>query len=835
MKTKLSFLRSCFLIFAVGFALVCHSEVAPKRYTVSGYFSDASTGEHLLGVNIYDRISGLGASANEYGFYSLTLPAGQCELRVTFVGYATEAMAFELKSDTVLNMRLSTEAVEFKEVVISAKQNKVEQSQMSMIDVPVQKMEKIPVILGEPDVLKVIQLLPGVQSGSEGTSGIYVRGGGADQNLFLLDGVPVYNASHMFGFFSVFNPGSVKSVKLYKGGFPAHYGGRLSSVVDIRMKEGNDQEFSGDVSVGLISSRMNIEGPIVKGKSSFLVSARRTYIDLLAQPFITLYNKSQDLDQVSGGYFFYDMNAKINHKFSDRSRLYLSTYLGRDKVYSKATYTYSNSTYHSNSDGTYQEVITDKYEDRADLDLNWGNRIAALRWNYQFNNKLFSNTTVTYSKYNFNTNMSYGEYNLTKNTESSSAFDYFSSIQDYTAKVDFDYLPHPNHAMKAGTGFTAHYFKPGVQVLKMSSSESPDDNYDKRTPKNDVTAYEHYAYVEDNITIGQRFKANIGLHYSGVSVQNKMYTSLQPRASARFKLMEDCSLKLSYAKMNQFVHLLSSSAIDMPTDLWVPVTSKLTPPVSHQYAVGTSINLPWSLDLTIEGFYKTMDNLIAYKDGASFSGTANTNWDEMVELGRGWAYGAEFLLEKTVGKTTGWLGYTWAKSDRQYENINHGNIFPAHYDRRHDFSLVLTHAFSDRFDMGFTWVFNTGNAVTLGAYQYPRFKDDGASDSYWSVNVKDYGGRNSYRMPSYHRLDLGFNFHKQLERGSRTWNISFYNAYNRQNPFMLMWEEDYDNPINVPVYDESGNLMYTNTEYAKVLKQLSIFPIIPSVSYTYKF
>lgn len=821
-------------LLCLSFLLLSHLSFAQNRHTISGYFSDASTGEQLIGVNIYDRLSGLGTSANEYGFYSLTLPEGSCELRVTFIGYSTEAQTFNLKNDTVLNMRLSTEAIEFKEVVISAVQNKVDQSQMSMIDVPIQKMNKLPVILGEPDVLKVIQLLPGVQSGSEGTSGIYVRGGGADQNLFLLDGVPVYNASHMFGFFSVFNPGAVKSVKLYKGGFPAHYGGRLSSVVDIRMKEGSDQQFKGDVSVGLISSRMNIEGPIVKGKSSFLVSARRTYIDLLAQPFITLYNKSQDNDQVTGGYYFYDLNAKINHKFSDRSRLYFSTYLGRDKIYSKATYTYNNSTYYYDESGGGEEVVTQESEDRADLNLNWGNRIAALRWNYQFNNKLFSNTTLTYSRYNFNTHMAYGEYNLTDKLETSSSFDYFSSIQDYTAKIDFDYSPHPNHAVKMGAGFTAHYFEPGVQVLKISSSENPDDNYDNRTPNNEIDAYEHYAYVEDNISVGQRFKANVGLHYSGISVQNQVYTSLQPRASARFKLFDNCSLKMSYAKMNQFVHLLSSSAIDMPTDLWVPVTSKLNPPVSHQFAAGTSLRLPWSLDLTFEGFYKTMDNLIAYKDGASFSGTATTNWDEMVELGRGWAYGTEVLLEKTVGKTTGWLGYTWAKSERQFDGLNFGEVFPAHYDRRHDFSLVLTHAFSDRFDMGLTWVFNTGNAVTLGAYQYPRLPGN-YDDSYWYSELKDYGGRNSYRMPNYHRLDLGFNFHKKLDRGSRTWNVSFYNAYNQQNPFMLMWEEDYDNPVQVPVYDDQGSLLYTNTEYPTVLKQLSVFTIIPSVSYTYKF
>ncbi len=819
----------------LGMILIPNVLVAQKRYTVSGYFTDVATGEQLFGVNIYDKTSGLGVSANEYGFYSITLPEGERQLKITFIGYSTQDISIVLENDTVLNLALSTKAIEFNELVVTADQPKVDQSQMSVVDVPLQKLNKIPVILGEPDVLKVIQLLPGVQSGSEGTSGIYVRGGAADQNLFLLDGVPVYNASHMFGFFSVFNPGSVKSVKLYKGGFPARYGGRLSSVVDIRMKEGNDQQFKGDISVGLISSRVNLEGPIVKGKSSFLVSARRTYIDILAQPFITLYNKSQDEEQFSEGYYFYDLNAKFNHKFSDRSRLYLSTYLGRDKIYLESTYKYENSNYYE-GDGQEGEVVKQKYEDRMDLNMNWGNRIAALRWNYQLNNKLFSNTTLTYSKYNFNTHMSYGEFNITDKNEMSSSFDYLSSIRDYTAKVDFDYAPHPNHAIKYGAGFTAHQFEPGVQHEKLSNTENPDDSYSKRTPNNEVSAYEHYAYIEDNISIGESFKANFGLHYSGISVQNKFYASLQPRVSARYKLMDSWSLKASYAKMNQFVHLLSSSGIDMPTDLWVPVTPNLAPPVSHQYAIGSSVRLPWSLDLTVEGFYKSMDHLIAYKDGASFSGTANTNWDEMVELGKGWAYGAEFLLEKTIGKTTGWIGYTLSKSERQYEGLNNNKVFPAHYDRRHDFSLVLTHTFSERFDMGLTWVYNTGNAVSLGAYQYPALPSNSRYCYYYDdIQLKDYGGRNSYRMPSYHRMDLGFNFHKKLERGSRTWNISFYNAYNRQNAFMLQWDENYKDPIEVPVNDENGQYLYSETRYPKVLKQLSIFTIIPSVSYTYKF
>lgn len=807
--------------------------IAQKHTTISGYLTDASSGEQLIGVNIYDLRSKLGTSTNEYGFYSLTIPSGTCELRVTSIGYETQNINVDLTKDTVINIALKEDIVEFQEVVVTAEQPKVDQSQMSLIEVPIQKLNKIPVIIGEPDILKVVQLLPGVQSGSEGTSGIHVRGGNADQNLFLLDGVPVYNASHLFGFFSVFNPGAVKTVKLYKGGFPARYGGRLSSVVDIRMKEGNDQKIKGDFSIGLISSRFNLEGPVSKGKSSFLISARRTYIDILAKPFIALANKSSENEKITGGYYFYDLNLKLNHKFSDRSRLYLSTYLGKDKLYANYEYNYEGGFYYPGED---QNRPVHKYQDRNDMGIKWGNRIAALRWNYLINNKLFSNTTITYSKYNFNTSTFWGEFNLTDKEQDTNEFDYFSNIQDIAGKVDFDYAPHPNHAMKFGAGFIAHLFEPGVQVEKITSSLNPEDNYSSKTPDNKVNTTEQYIYIEDNISLGDRWKANIGIHLSNITVQKKNYTSLQPRISARYKLKENWSLKASYAKMNQYVHLLSSSTIDLPTDLWVPVTSNLNPPSSHQYAIGTSMRLPYGLDLSVECFYKNMDNLIAYRDGASFSGTASTNWDKKVETGKGWAYGAELLLEKTVGKTTGWLGYTWAKSERRFDKLNYGKVFPSRYDRRHDISLVLTHAFSDRFDIGATWVYNTGNAVTLGAYKYPLDPSWNYEDRFYGgFDIKDYGGRNGYRMPDYHRLDIGLNFHKKTKRGTRTWSISIYNAYNNQNPFMLIWDEDRDSPVSVPVYDNEGNILYHDTRYKQVLKQISLFPIIPSISYSFKF
>ncbi len=814
-------LKVALILLIIGIFSVA-SLRAQGRKTISGYITDASTGEQLIGVNVYDSKNGIGISSNEYGFYSLSMPSGACELRVTFIGYEIQRLAFNLNADTTINFKLSTQAVEFEEVEVTAEVPKVEQSQMSVVDLPLKQLDKIPVILGEPDILKVIQLLPGVQSGTEGTSGIYVRGGAADQNLFLLDGVPVYNVSHLFGFFSVFNPGSVKSVKLYKGGFPARYGGRLSSVMDVRMKEGNDQEFKGDVSIGLISSRINLEGPLIKGKSSFVLSARRTYVDVLSRPFIAMINAGMEDTRVRGGYFFYDLNGKLNYKFSDRSRLFLSAYLGHDKLYAKEDYAYTNENYNYET----QTTETQKYEEKIDMDINWGNRIAALRWNYVLSNKLFSNTTVTYSRYRFNTNYDYVSHNVTTDHKDYDKFDYFSSIRDFSAKVDFDYSPHPDHAIKFGTGYTLHCFKPGVQSEKIASVDTV---YSTSTPGNTINANEAYLYIEDDMNIGERCKINAGLHFSAFNVQGKTYLSLQPRISARYKLYDNVSLKASYAKMDQHVHLLSTSAIDLPTDLWVPVTDDLAPPVSHQVALGTSIRLPYTLDMTVEGFYKDMSNLIAYKDGASFSATASTNWDEKVELGEGWAYGVEFMLEKTVGQTTGWLSYTWSKSERQFDEINNGEVFPAHYDRRNDISFVMTHVFSERFDVGMTWVFSTGNAVTLGAYEYPLLPGSPNVDG--TIIPKDYGGRNSYRMPSYHRMDIGMNFHKVKKRGVRTWNISVYNAYNNQNPFMLKWGTKH---IKTETTDEYGNVFYS-TKSKNVLQQVSLFPIIPSISYSFKF
>ena len=803
------------------FILVALTSIAQKA-TISGYITDKESRERLINANVYESKALQGTMANNYGFYSISLPKGKVTLVASFVGYQAQEFELDLQENITLNIELELQSDELGEITILGNQtNKVEETQMSMIDIPIQKLQKIPVIMGEADVLKVIQLLPGVQGGTEGTSGIYVRGGGPDQNLFLLDGVPVYNASHLLGFFSVFNPDAIKTVKLYKGGFPSRFGGRLSSVVDISMKDGNMQEFKGDVSIGLISSKLLLEGPIVKDKTSFMVSARRTYLDVMAKPIIALINKIEGTDMEAGA-FFHDYNLKVNHIFNSKSRLYLSGYFGKDKGFIG---------YESNSSQSDDKNNLIQYKYNDETSIKWGNTIGSARWNYLLSPKLFSNTTVTYSKYLFDVGSNFTEKNLTKNIQKSDIFRNYSGIEDITAKIDFDYYATPRHSIKFGTAYTHHHFTPDatrIQIESVTLDDSTGINRDYTD--HDINAHELSSYIEDEISISPRLNLNAGLHLSVFSVQNETFVRPQPRISLRFKALENWALKGSYTRMAQHVHLLTSSGISMPTDLWVPVTKNFAPPISDQFALGTAINFRHGINLTLEGFYKTMTNLIEYKEGASFMGN-DTNWEEKVEKGIGWSYGLEVMLEKTIGKTTGWIGYTWAKTERQFDNLNFGNAFPAKYDRRHDVSIAFTHQLSDRIDFGGTWVYGTGNALTLAVMEFPSMEIPYSNNYYSKMNLKDYGGRNNYRMPAYHRLDLGINLHKKMKRGTRTWSFSIYNVYNNMNPFMLQWGMKYGDYITNSVTGEQ--VLKGDPEV--ILNKFSLFPLIPSISYSFKF
>ena len=601
-------------LIIISLMLVCASALAQKR-TISGYVMDAASKETLIGATIVDKNSGKGCATNSYGFYTLTLNQGQVDLQISYVGYTQQNKALDLKENISLNFALETNTT-LDEVVVEGTRATVSarSPQMSVVELPVQQIKSIPTLFGEADVLKAIQLLPGVQNGSEGSAGMYVRGGGPDENLLLLDGVPVYNVNHMMGFFSVFNPDALKNVTLYKGSFPAHFGGRLSSVVDIRMKEGDMQQYHGNVSVGLISSKLNLEGPILKDKLSFNLSFRRTYSDLLMKPALWIAkSQMEEVNKLKAGYYFYDFNGKLNWKISDKDRLYLSFYSGDDAIYLGI----------KNKDYAYDDV---QYQNYLNMDWKWGNKVAALRWNHVMSQQLFMDASVNYTQYRHNLGMGITEenvYHYQQNTASiKDEFNmtYKSGINDLTAKVDFDYTPLPNHEIRFGGNYTYHMFRPEVQAMKIVAGNETEVDTTAGSPK--VFAHETALYAEDNMTLGDIFRVNAGVHYSTFTVEGKTYQSVQPRLSTSVMLASNLSLKAGYAYMTQYVHLLSNSSLSLPTDLWVPVTANIVPMNAHQVSLGAFYELPRLFDISVEGYYKSMDNLLEYKDGASFFGSS---------------------------------------------------------------------------------------------------------------------------------------------------------------------------------------------------------------------
>ncbi len=773
-----------------------------SKVTVSGYMTDAASGESLISATLLDRISGQGAVTNNYGFYTLTLPAGEVSLEYSYTGYETVVKEFRLTRDTVIHVGLvfSPEMLSGATVTASRSEIGVRGTQMSAIEIPVNQIRRVPALAGEVDVIKAIQLLPGVQSGTEGSAGLYVRGGGPDENLLLLDGVPIYNVNHMMGFFSVFNADAIKNVTLYKGSFPARFGSRLSSIVDVRMKDGNDQAWHGSASLGLLSAKVNVEGPIVKGKTTFNVSARRTYYDVLAQPLIALYmrNNRENGDQATGGYYFYDLNAKLTHTFSNRDKLYASYYMGDDRVYARLNM----------SDGSM--------DTRLNLGWNWGNIVGSLRWNHVFGPRLFVNTTVNYTQYRHLLDITGNErYQGGANTDFT--LGYNSLINDLSAAADFEFNPVPEHDIRFGGTFIHHTFKPSVTTVRFSESAQKDAAIDTTFGDRNLFTNEAALYAEDNWSITPWLKVNLGLRYSLYATSGRTYHSLEPRVSLRALFTDDFSFKASYSEMSQAVHLLSNSNISLPTDLWVPSTDRIEPMRSKQAAAGLFYSLG-VVDLSLEGYYKHMDNVLEYRDGASFFGST-TGWEDKVAMGKGWAYGVEFLVQKKTGRLTGWIGYTWSKTMRQFDReghvINFGKPFPAKYDRRHDLSITAAYELTKKIDLAATFVYGTGVCGSLALQTIQAMPGyDRQFDYYMLADTfpVDYlEGRNNYRMPSYQRLDLGVNFKRTFRNGHhRTISLSVFNAYNRNNPFL--------------VYRDG-----------KQLVQLSIFPIMPSLSYTYEF
>lgn len=774
-----------------------------QKFVIKGYVLEAGSKEALIQANVYEPDILLGTVSNNFGFFSISLPKGFVHLSSSYVGYKNQHHYLNLTRDTVVYFLMQPkEDLEEVAVVGERVPGRVKSTRTGTIDVPIEQIKNVPVFLGEVDIVKSIQLLPGIQSGGEGFSELYVRGGGPDQNLVLMDDVPIYNVSHLLGFFSIFNADAVNNVRVIKGGFPARYGGRLSSVVDIRMYDGNNEDFKGVASIGLLSSKLAVEGPLIKDKSSFSVSFRRTYFDLLTSVW--------QLNEVDKSrYYFYDFNSKFNYKLSDKDRLYFSAYSGKDQYgisYNKQTITLDNQ-------GSSEQTVT-TYDES---DMGWRNYVGAVRWNHIFGNKVFANTTLTFSDYRFFIDQSLNY--ISEGTWTKGSQKYYSGIRDWSAKIDVDYIPSPKHYIRAGGSAIRHSFYPGidVQLREIASSEPIDTTFGGE----EMIRTEYRMYVEDDFHLLPRLKMNIGGHFSLFQTEsNKYYWSAEPRLSARFLIKDNLSVKAAYSHMTQYMHLLRTSTVALPTDLWLPVSDQIAPMRAVQSALGFEYEISKGFNLSLEFYYKELEDILAYKETAGYFDFAS-EWQTKLTSGEGQSYGFELLLHRKIGNLTGWFGYTYSKSTNRFDELNNGKEFPANFDRTHDISIYTTYKFSEKVDMGLTWAFGTGNPLTLPETKYysPQLP---TSETVNNTQYNQYiAERNGYRMPNFHRLDIGFNFKKKKKWGSRLWSVGLMNVYGHQNPFFLYFADSEN--------EQTGEL-------ERSLKQFSLFPIpIPYVRYTVKF
>lgn len=774
---------------------------AQQSFTIKGYVKDQETNEALIGATVYQNSLQKGTATNEYGFFSFKSLSDSIVLEFSYVGYNLVKIQFDKDADSVVVVHLEPNKQIEEVVVVADYTGELHLSQASVDEISVETINSLPVLLGESDVLKSIQLLPGVISGTEGASGYHVRGGSSDQNLILIDGVPVYNAYHLYGFFSVFNTDAIHYAKLYKGGMPARFGGRLSSVLDLRMKEGNSNDFSGDVSLGMVASKFMFEGPIVKGKTSFLITGRRSMTDLIYDGITDklLKNENQDKSQ----YYFYDVNAKINHVFSNRSRIYLSMYTG-----------------HDNSDASTEKV---HFSDISDLvltnknssEINWGNTTSVFRWNYLLTDNLFSNFTLYYSKYRYNSSdnkiFTSESSDPRRNFTNTYERNYFSEIKDYSAKTDFDLNLHANY-LKFGCQYIQHTVSPGVETDYFNADAIKNI---ETTVLSSTNAHEMNFYVEDDMKFSNQFNCNAGIHASGYFVNDKFFRTVQPRFSGNYHPLKKWAFKASYARMVQYLHLLSNSSLGLPTELWISSEPELAPEFSDQYVLAMTYMPGDQFSISIEAFKKDMHNLIAYKEGASYL-AKHTSWDEKTVSGKGASHGVEFMIDKKAGKTTGWISYTYSISTRTFDELNYGREFPYKYDRTHDVSIVLMHQLNDHFDLGATWVYATGNAITLAneviapPLAFKDLKDVGFITS----GAEYYNSINAFRMPDYHRLDINVNYQNRVKQFEYKISLGAYNVYNRQNPYYLY---------------------FVDGVRGREIAQRSLFPVLPYVNCSLKF
>jgi hypothetical protein len=779
-----------FLIFLCSFNLTLQAQ---EKFTFNGYVRDSLTGETIIGSTVTVVGSNRSLLTNNYGFFSVTLPAGDYDVLFSHVSYETVSRRLSLRSDQTFTISLLPKSAALQEVVVfnKRKDGNVKNAQMGKLDLSMNQIRSIPAFLGEVDILKAIQLLPGVQSTGEGNAGFYVRGGGPDQNLILLDDATVYNTGHLFGFFSVFNGDAIKNVSLIKGGMPAQFGGRLSSVLDVAMKEGNINSFQGEGGIGLIASRFSLQGPLQKNKSSFIVSARRTYIDALVKPFI-----SKNSGFYGSGYYFYDLNAKINYRFSDKDRLFLSGYFGRDVFnFNNAKRSFSTR-------------------------VPWGNATGTLRWNHVFGPRAFANTTLVFNDYKFDFTAKQENFQVGLS----------SGIRDVGWKTDLDYYPNPQHKVKFGMAITHHTFVPNVVSGRQDSIVFQPNNAKAKY------ALESALYIQDDWAIGERWKINYGIRLSrftqigpftryvkdvngnkvdstvygrGRAIQS--YGGFEPRVTLRYGWNDNSSFKAAVTRNYQYIHLVTNAGSTLPTDLWVPSTYAVRPQESWLFALGYFRNFADNaLETSWEVYYKDMQNQIEYKEGYT---PGLSDPEEEFVFGKGWSYGSEWLINKVKGRLTGWVGYTLSWTKRQFPDLNGGAVYSARYDRRHDISVVANCDLDKRWKFGAVFVYGTGNAITL-------------PERFYFVNgvlTQEFSRLNQYRMQAYHRMDVSATYTPKVKpgrKGGQSWVFSVYNLYSRQNPYFLY-------------FDQSGQL--SNGDLQVEARQVSLFPILPSVTWNFKF
>jgi CarboxypepD_reg-like domain/TonB-dependent Receptor Plug Domain len=744
--------------------------VFSQNITLSGYVRDAKTGESLIGATLFEATQKVGTTTNEYGYFSLSVSSyDTIGLVISFIGYQPQAKKIFTKENLRLDIDLADNTAALDEVVVNASRNddNVQRAQMGVIDVPMRAILTLPVIGGERDILKIIQLLPGVQSGQEGTTGYFVRGGNLDQNLVQLDEATVYNPNHLFGLFSTFNVNAINHVKLIKGGFPSEFGGRLSSILDIQMKEGDKNHFHTEGGIGLLSDNLTVQAPIQKNKSSFIVSGRQTHVNLLLKA----------LSDTSTTYKFYDFNAKMNYEFGEKDHLFISFFKGNDN----AGYSAANSL---------------KYT------TDFGNTTGTLRWNHLFGSKIFSNTSLIYN-----------DYHLALSTDQNSYYSaLFTGIKDVTFKNDFTHIPNAKHRIKMGISYTYHTLYPAA-----FSANIPRRGNRISINKDSVEQFystEMALYAGDEFDVSKKFSLNYGVRVPAFIVSNKIYSYIEPRLTAKLSINPSTSLKASYTQMNQFLHLIPNTTAGLPTDIWLPSSTKTKPQYSAQYALGYFSNFNKNeIETSVEVYYKKMDNQVLFAEGNQLKLT--TNLDSSLVYGKGESYGAEFFVKKNLGKLTGWISYTLSWTNQSFKDLNFGEKFPFKYDRRHVLSLTSSYELSPKWNLSAVFVYSSGVPFTLPAGRVAALN----AGAIFEGNYFIYEGRNNFRLDSYHRLDVAATYHKPWKVFKKPcdieWVFGIYNTYSRLNPYFVYFQID---PIS-------------NQPQAK---QVSLLPIIPSISFNFK-